>query len=338
MSTHTHSIDCLSPYIRDSGTGGPTPTFTTQRRFAQRLRGVLGEINAAIRRGVVEKDIFNLRDGTDTLAVDDPGPFETDNNPQRMVLFIQWLREKLNTEFLTVVGPDRNQFIRKAYAAGLRQSNGQLRDLDVAFVPENANEVIGRPIHISALQELFTRTFSNLQSVADDIVTDVRNTLITGFKKGKGPDEIARNLTDRVDSIGKNRATMIARSEVINAHSEASLTRIDEVQEESPEDSILTATHGDWDAANDTRVCRFCHTLDGVRLTTREMRGTLVTVTSPLTRPPSNPDAGSQVGQTFRLKPPAHPNGRCRIGIRVGGEISEPLEERLPGQLAIING
>jgi hypothetical protein len=76
--------------------------------------------------------------------------------------------------------------------------------------------------------------------------------------------------------------------------------------------------------------------MDGVRLETSEMRGAVVTVTSPLGIPASNPDASPVVGQTYRLKPPAHPNGRCNIGIRVGGEIDEPLEDRLPGGIEVV--
>jgi len=326
--------DTLSPYTRESGSDGPTPTFSVQKRFAQRLRGVLREINVAIRRGIVDNDIFSLTERNDTLAVDDPGPFETDNSAGMATRFVMWLREQLNDEFLTVVGPDRNQFIEKAYLAGLRQANGQLRDLDISFIPDAAPSVVDRPIHQAALRELFTRTYQNLESVASDVADAVRDELLSGFQAGKGPDAIARSLTDRVDSIGKHRATMIARSEVINAHSESTLTRVDEIQDDVG--GTLATTHGDWDAANDARVCKFCHALDGVRLETSEMRGTVVTVTRPLSIPPSNPDASPVVGRTYRLKPPAHVQGRCNIGIRVGGEIDTPLDERLPSGIEVV--
>jgi hypothetical protein len=333
--TCTH--DTLSPYTRDSPPG-PTPTTTVQTRFAQRLRGVLRRINAAIRRGIIEDDIFNLQDDTDTLAVDDPGPFETDNRAQKQTRFMMWLREQLNSEFLEVVGPDRNEFIEKAYFAGLRQANGQIRDLDISFVPERADSIVDRPIHQRALSELFTRVFENLESVANDVADAVRDELLEGFQEGEGPDRIASRLTDRVDSIGQNRATMIARSEVINAHTTSILNRVDEIQDTAPDDSVLTVTHGRWDAARDGRVCKLCNALNRVRLRTSEMRGTVVTVTSPLPIPASNPDAKPQIGQTFRLSPPAHPNCRCNTQIRVGSEIEDSLEERLPGQLQIVSG
>lgn len=312
--------DTLSPYTRPSGSGGPTQTFTVSKRFAQRLRGVLSRINAAIRRGIIEADIFNLQEESDTLEVDDPGPFDTDSTARMQTRFMMWLREQLNSEFLTVVGPDRNQFIEKAYLAGLRNANSQLRDLDISFVPEGATSVVDRPIHQSALRELFTRTYENLESVTSDVADAVRDELVEGFTKGHNPRKIARSLTDRVDSIGKHRATMIARSEVINAHSESTLTRVDEIQEDVG--GTLSTTHGEWDAAEDSRVCPFCRALDGVRLETSEMRATVVNFR----------------GQTYRLKPPAHVNGRCAVGLRVGGEITTPLEERLPAQVQIVSG
>lgn len=329
MSTHHHSpYDPLSPYTRDSPPG-PTPTTTTQRRFAERLRGVLRRINAAIRRAIIENDIFGLKESTDTLAVDDPGPFDTDSTPRMQALFMAWLREQLQTEFLDVVGPDRNQWIEKAYLAGLRNANGQLRELDVSFVPERADSVVDRPIHQRALRELFTRTYENLESVADDVSESVRDELLEGFTEGEGPDRIARRLTDRVDSIGKNRATMIARSETINAHSESALTRVDEIQEDVG--GTLSTSHSAWDAAMDSRTCPLCRALDGVRLDTDEMRVGMVDVVGEL------PGEMSQVGQTFRLKPPAHPNGRCNVSLRVGGEITESLEDRLPGQIQVVS-
>jgi len=322
------TVDTLQSYTR-GGSGGPTATTTAQDRFAQRLRGVLGRINAAIKRGIIQDDIFNLQEESDTLAVDDPGPFETDDSARATVLFIGWLREQLNNEYLEVVGPDSNQWLRKAYAQGIRNVHGQLKDADIAFQRPDMDELLGAPIHTRKLQTLYTRTYSNLESVADDIVSDVRDTLTEGFRDGLGPREIARNLTDRVDSIGKHRSTMIARSEVINAHSEGSLTRIDEINDEVEEQ--VAVTHGVWDAANDDRVCAFCRALDGTTMSTTEMRDNTVEVISEI--------GENFLGNTFRLQPPAHPNGRCNIRVMVGtGDLEESLDERLPEELTTNGG
>lgn len=319
------AIDTLSPYTRPRGEFGPTQTQTAQKSFAQRLRGVLGRINAAIRRGIIKEDIFSLREGTDTLAVDDPGPFETDSRPQKIAQFVAWLREQLQTEFLTVVGPDRNEFILQAYAAGIRNANRQLSELDVSFVPADMDELLGRPIHRSSLQELYTRTYENLQSVADDMAEEVRQELIEGFRDGENPTKIARRLNERIDSIGKHRATMIARSEVINSHSEGTLTRIDEADRQADEDVVVR--HGQWDAANDSRTCAFCRALDGTSMSTDEMRNNSVEVIEEI--------GENFLGRTFRLKPPAHVQGRCNIRVMIGSTPDKPLDERLPDQITV---
>jgi len=319
------TVDTLQNYTRPSGAFGPTNTQTVSKRFAQRLRGVLSRINAAIRRGIVKDDVFNLREQSDTLAVDDPGPFDADNSPQKTAQFLSWLREQLDTEFLTVVGPDRNQFLRKAYAEGIRNVNRQLRDLDVSFETADMDDLLGRPINRQALQDLFSRTYSNLQSVSDDIVDDVRDTLLEGFQDGQAPSKIAKNLTNRVDSIGKHRSTMIARSEVINAHSSGSLNRIDEANEAAEVD--IAAGHGVWDAADDNRVCAFCEALDGTPMSTDEMRNTQANVVEEI--------GENFLGNTFRLKPPAHVSGRCNIRVMIGADVSGDLDSRLPDAISV---
>jgi len=316
--TCTH--ECLSPYTRD-GPGGETRTTTLQDRFARRLRGILGRINARIREAVIENDLFLLREGnTEALVNDVPDEyFEFETRRQRVRGFLRWLRNQLDDDFLTVVGPDRNQFIRAAYAAGIRNAYRQLADLDVAFERADVDDILGRPIHKSALQTLYTRTYENLVSVRDDVAQEVRDTLVEGFAEGRGPSDIARELNGRVNSIGKHRATMIARSEVINAHSEGTLNQIQDVNQDA--ENEIVAGHGEWDAAiNQTRTCAFCRAMNGVDLRPSEMATTTVQFR----------------GQIYRLKPPAHPNGRCNISVTISGGIDEPLADRLPAEVTLL--
>jgi len=310
--------EALSPYTFDRSERAPTNTFTHQQQFAQRLRGVLSRINARIREAIEENSLFDFRQ---EALVDNPPSeiFETENNRTKLRGFLAWLREQLNDEFLTVVGPDRNQFIRAAYIVGLRNAHGQLDDLDVSFV-RDTEQLLSRPIHISALRELYTRTYENLVSVRDDVAQAVRDELLEGFQEGRGARDIARDLTDRVDSIGKHRATMIARSEIINAHSTGTIKRAQELNRDA--DAEIAAGHGEWDAAMDSRTCDFCRALNGTQFRLDEMDSLSVSVTGSL------PEAF--VGRTFRLKPPAHPNGRCNIRLIVGSEITDSSDDRLP--------
>jgi SPP1 gp7 family putative phage head morphogenesis protein len=263
--------------------------------------------------------LFNLRD--EALVDDVPeDTFDFPTDSAKATAFMQWLREQLDSNFLGLVGPDANQFIRSAYLTGIRNAQDQLSDLDIAFTREDAESIVSRPIHRASLQELYTRTYENLVSVRDDVAQAVRDELITGFTEGQGPRDIARSMTNRVDSIGKHRATMIARSEVMNAHSEGTLTTAEEINRDA--DREIATGHGEWDAAMDDRTCALCRALNGTQFRIEEMRNNTINVVGGL------PD--SFVGNSFRLKPPAHPRGRCNIRIMVGGSIDTPLNERLP--------
>lgn len=52
--------------------------------------------------------------------------------------------------------------------------------------------------------------------------------LAAGIGEGRGPYDIARQLNERVDKIGVTRSRMLARTEVINAHADASLNAYEE--------------------------------------------------------------------------------------------------------------
>lgn len=311
----TCGIEALSPYTFNRG-GDDTGTYTHQSQFAARLRGVLSRINARIREAVAEEDLFGLRD--EALADDVPEEvFRFETTQRKLAGFMAWLRDQLDSQYLEVVGPDRNQFIRAAYAQGIRTAQQNLGDLDVSFSRPDMDELLGRPVHRTALQTLYTRTYEELSEVSNDVAEAVRDELVTGLRDGQNPRKIARNLTSRVDSIGKHRSTLIARSEIMNAHSESSISRYEEVSQQS--DTDIGLRHGEWQDSSDGRVCAFCRRLSGAQLTFNEMRNTTVRFR----------------GDIYRLMPPSHIQGRCIVkpSIGIDPESLAPLSERVPGQV-----
>lgn len=314
----TCSHESLSPYTREAGSGGPTPTFTAQKQFAQRLRGVLSRINARIREAIEEDGLFT--EETEALADDVPeNVFDFPTSRAKITGFLTWLRDQLDEKFLTVVGEEDNQFIRRAYLAGVRNVHNQLSETGVVFERPDLDDLVTRPLHATELRTLATRTYENLVSVRDDVAQAVRDELLDGFSQGQNPRDIARSLTKRVDSIGKHRATMIARSEVINAYSEGTLRRTEELNRDTG--AGISVAHGEWDAAMDTRTCAFCRALDGVKLSPSEMRTNAVQFR----------------GQVYRLKPPAHPSGRCNTRVMPGSEVDTELSERLPAEINLLS-
>jgi len=309
------SVSTLSPYTRGEVGYGPTATKTAQKRFEQALRGVLGRLNQKIREAIIEDNILGLR--AETL-IDDPDQeaFQFTTDSQLVDRFVQWVREQLNQEFLTVVQPRDNQYIRQAFGTGLRFATKQLQAQDVDIDTLDITELLENNTQFSdSLETIFTRTYSNLQDVTRDIAESIRQELAQGFAEGKNPTDIARSLTDRVNKIGKHRATLIARTEVINAHTDGTLRRYERVENEA--DVSISVRHAGRLTAKDTDVCPFCRRTGDEVYTIDEFENTAV-----LFR-----------GTVYRLAPPSHPNGRCAVTPEVNVGDLAPLEDRTPGRI-----
>ena len=316
--TNMSSVDTLASYTRDRDKYGPTKTKTVTIRFEQRLRGVLQRLNATIRKAIIEDDILNLESGgRDTLAVEAPEPFNTQSDPATTAQFLQWMRRQLENELLTVISKDENAFIRKGFVLGAALGQEQLQDAGLELTTTEIEELLEEDRFDTALQELFTRSYENLESIEEAMVPAVRNELLTGYREGIGPREMARNITDRVDKIGKHRATLLARTEIINAHTQGTVNRYKQARDEEGVDIGLR--HVGRLTAQDPDVCPFCRRASDDVFTIEEM-----TTTSALFR-----------GQVYRLQPPSHPNGRCTLVPEIGVNQDDlaPLTERVPGQL-----
>lgn len=302
----------MASYTRPSSKYGPTATTTATKRFEQRLRGVLSRINAAIKTAIRENDILQLKNRASSLDVSPPDeePFQFRTDDGRVIQFIQWLRNQLQNELLQIVSTGENPYIRRVYTTGIRSATKQLDEVDWRTV--DVSEIVDEGRFDSGLQEIFSRTYENLQSVTNDIVEDVREELATGYQEGWSPSKTARNLTDRVDSIGKNRATLIARTETSNAHTAGFADRVEQAQDEF--DTDVGIRHVGRLTANDADVCPFCRGISDVTFTIEEFT-----------------NLGAQWGsQTMRLGIPSHPNCRCAPVAEVDMGGLEPLEERLP--------
>lgn len=280
------SAECCSGFdALAANRGGPTQTETVQRQYAQRLRGAFGRINAKIRQRVIKEDWFGLRQ--DALA-EDPKPFHFTTNTNKTQKFLSWLRRQLRNEVLSVISPRRNEFVDSAYGTGLRFADSALRDAGVdGDFPEIA-VAFNLPAHRRTLQQLYTRNYENLQGITEDVANELRDELTRGFAQGHNPTEIARALTERINSVGKWRATLLARTEVINAHTQSSLNRY----ERAGADTVRFA---ELSTAEDARVCAVCKSLEGEEHPLGEIRNGSFTFE----------------GTEFRLAPPIHPQCRC---------------------------
>jgi SPP1 gp7 family putative phage head morphogenesis protein len=226
------------------------------------------------------------------MAMNEPMPvfrFTTDERREVVKHFMDWLNSQQRQGYLDVIDSRDNRFVRNAYTKGARFSDARLRETGLNVPSEEIEAVLNKPIHESKVQELFTRNFELLEGVDTDMQSAMRETLSGGLARGQGPGGIASDLNDRVDAIGTRRSNLIARTEVINAHSEGTLTRFEEL-------GVDTVTvKAEVQTAGDDRVCERCWSIEGDVMTVEEVRE----------------DTFTFDGTDFPVKPPIHPNCRC---------------------------
>jgi SPP1 gp7 family putative phage head morphogenesis protein len=279
----------------------PTQTTTLRRRYAQRLRGAWEPIKTEVRAGVRDRDVFGLE--ADALAdADEVPPYRFRSNDSKNAAFIRWLREQIRNGPLEVVSRGDNEFIRSSYRRGLTHADKELNaaGLDVSVTGEgiSAPKVLNQGVHRSQLRRLFTRNYENLENIGADAAAAVREELAEGLARGENPRKIARFINDRVDAVGRHRSTVLARTEVINSFSEATLNRFEQFSAGS------VTVRSEWLATDDPRTCPICETLDGRTFTIEEARSSTFTYEPTADEPAS-------IGGEYPVKPPAHPQCRC---------------------------
>ena len=203
----------------------PTRVRTLRQRYAQRLRGAWQDIRAALRTGLVENDAL----GVDALAKA-PGrdDFSFDTDAQQIEAFGRWLETQTQRDIVQRFGED-NEFIAKAYERGVEDAQAELRTLGLAD-GDVGSSAARLPVHRDQLQALYARNLNELEGMTDAIATDLRRGLTEGLAQGAGPKEIADDLTGIIGRVedgtpmgAMNRATMIARTELMNSHNNARL-------------------------------------------------------------------------------------------------------------------
>mgnify|MGYP000196805860 CR=1 FL=1 len=283
----------------------PTNTQEIRRQFLRAVRERFRTLRGRIREVVgYDEDRLHLADDARLQDPSDIERFPTDEGKIRE--FIKWLAERLQAGVLERTGRKDVRagehwtatYIRAAYRRGWENARARLRTAGVGVEPVEAIFELGVPQR--QLRRLYTRTYENLQSVTDDSAPAVRDVLATGLDEGVNPREMARRLTKEVRTIQRTRAEVLARTEVINSYSEATLDRYDRA-------GVGGATvSGEFATADDDRVCPICEALEGTEFGTDEMRS----ATFDFEASESEPD---HLEGEYPVKPPVHPQCRCAI-------------------------
>lgn len=253
----------------------PTQTTTLRNEheaeYYNRLRALKGQLRTAIN----EKDVLHL--GTQRAQNAEPNPrdYQFLTNERKRERFEAWLKTQIENDILVVENVEaiRNgnhysaRYLRKAYSKGVRDTNANLRSKGFDVDEQTMSDVFNQPVHQESVEQLYVRAYENLENITADMSDEIGEELAEAFTQGWNPRKAASKINDRVDKIGITRARLLARTEIIHAHAEGSLARL-----ESKGFEEVTADV-EFQTAGDSRVCPICRSLDGNVYTIQEARG-----------------------------------------------------------------
>ncbi len=257
--------------------------------------------------------------------------FAFPRSADKVSAFMEWLNQQVNNHVLQVtqfrqVGQGveaawTNIYIQDSYRRGVTRARYELSraGFDVPALSETGGIVasMGLPFHVDRLGLLFTRTFSELRGITAAMEQQIGRLLAQGIADGIGPATLARMLNYEIIGTGSTlglpisyinprtgsrvnyvmssmrRATILARTEIIRAHAEATL------QEYKNWGAEGVRVKAEWVTAGDDRVCAECAGLEGAIFTLATAQGML----------------------------PLHPNCRCAwIPLNTAGEVKPSSE------------
>jgi SPP1 gp7 family putative phage head morphogenesis protein len=222
-----------------------------KRRFRELMRRIQEE--------VVKEDGFGL--------VTNAGRFDFPRSADKVNAFMRWLNAAIGQGILEVIqgvpiaasasNAWTSTYVETAYQKGVAAASGNLRKGGVDVADRWISTAFNRPLHADRLGLIFTRTYDQLKGITDTMASQISRVLAQGLAEGRSPLDIARQMRDRVNRIGITRARVLARTEVINAHAEATLNTYTEagIEDVEVEAEFLTA--------GDDRVCPQCEALEG---------------------------------------------------------------------------
>ena len=286
----------------------PSGTEDIEERFLGAVADRSERVRELVAATVAENDALHLQERQETGTLADPEENFPRVSPGELVeRFTEWFQGVLEDALLEPLPMDEveagehwtGEFLRSGYLRAWQQATGRLQQEGADVATDSIEAVIQLPVPQRQLRDLYRRAYSNLEDITSSMAQTVREELTEGLAAGENPREMARRLNDELEDITHRRLRTLARTEVINSHTTATLDRYERAGAD-------TVQHGEWADADDDDVCPICSALDGREYSIDEMRSGTFEFEP-------GPDQPDYLGGVYPIRPPAHPNCRCTI-------------------------
>jgi len=251
----------------------PTRTLTLrktlERKITKRFRWLKGQIN----KSIITNDCFGLKIPQNTnyvvISINEPIPknkFALESNAKKINSFIDWLQNQTDTGILETITNTpieqaigniwTNKYITNAYKKGIARGRQELKNKGY-IVPElqggfDLQSTFNSSANKDTVEVLYSRTYIGLKGIIDEMLKQVFNVLAQDITENKSPNEIAKEINDRVEKVGVTRSKKLAQTEIVRAHHQAT------IKEYERWGAIGVAVLAELLTAGDDRVCSIC--------------------------------------------------------------------------------
>ena len=251
----------------------PTSTLTLRSRMIKDVNARLAKLRGAIRKKLIEEKFLG---GTTKKEEMPPNVFPFilakyvyERSDLKVDQFMDWLKTEESKGILEVtkhpILPRGQQawsdvYVRSSYQAGLANARAKLRAEGVDIpsfdhYPGGIAGVMNQPFHADRVGLVYTRVFNEMKGVTEAMNQQLSRALAKGMAEGKGPYQIATDMIGTkkrpgiVNNIGRNRARLVARTEIVQAHNEGALNEFESAESIIGEEILVQ-----WWSALDERV------------------------------------------------------------------------------------
>lgn len=277
----------------------PTRTFLLRRKAVADMRKKFQKIISAVYQLIVTDDAFGLKKsemknslgllGQQSKIIQkraeqiiNANHFQFLTNDRKVSEFKKWLKIQVDSNILQVSGglvdrPWTAEYIDSAYKKGMMGAYTAVHHEDLSKSPDwylgtkegFLRQAFAQPESTAKVRLLYTRSYSDLKGITDQMDVQMSRILANGLVNGEGPLAIARQMSNSIEGLSKTRAQVLARTEIINAHAEGQLDAFEQLGVEKVNAEV------EWLTAGDGLVCDECDEMGGKVFSVEEAHGML---------------------------------------------------------------
>lgn len=241
----------------------PTQTLSLRRRYAGAIGRRLAIISRAVQATVGNRDALGLST-----------PIRTESSDATVARFLLWLQGRIDESLLELTDAAGNRlrdqsvwqepFIDQGYVRGLAHADAQLA-LPLESTGTTIRGSLQSPTHVNRLELLYTRSFSGvpadptkpgLLNLSETLRAELADELTLGLAEGQGPRQVGDRISKRIRQINRVSGRRIARTQIIGAHADGTLTRFQEAGQ------VNVSPLAEFSTAGDARVCQTCLSIE----------------------------------------------------------------------------